>query len=196
MVHEIGDGSLAREKFRFYFEQNILYLGDYARAIALIIGKAPDEGAIEVLTRFLVRIVQEEIPANHDFLSRLGGDTAELDPLTSMHETTYGYTRHLLHVAAQGDCAEGLTAVLPCQWSYGELAKRLVLHTPSDPVYADWIHLFGDPGYDEMVRDTSSLLDRLVDPGDVDKLRGLLWVFDTSTRYEAKFWDMAYAGPA
>ena len=46
MVAEIGAGTLPHETFRYYFEQNVLYLEDYARAIALIIGRAPDLAAV------------------------------------------------------------------------------------------------------------------------------------------------------
>ena len=73
MVAEIGAGSLPHETFRYYFEQNVLYLEDYARAIALIIGRAPDLAAVTVLTRFLGQIVDTELPANYAFLARLGG---------------------------------------------------------------------------------------------------------------------------
>ena len=73
MVTEIGAGSLPHETFRYYFEQNVLYLEDYARAIALIIGRAPDLAAVTVLTRFLSQIVDTELPANYEFLARLGG---------------------------------------------------------------------------------------------------------------------------
>ena len=34
MVAEIGAGTPPHPTFRLYFEQNLLYLGDYARAIA------------------------------------------------------------------------------------------------------------------------------------------------------------------
>ena len=49
MVPAIADGSLPHETFRRYFEQNVLYLEDYARAIGLIMAKAPDRDAIAVL---------------------------------------------------------------------------------------------------------------------------------------------------
>jgi thiaminase/transcriptional activator TenA len=76
MVREIAAGSLPHDTFRRYFEQNVLYLGDYARAIGLITGKAPDLAAADVLSRFLRQIVGTEIPANLAFLERLGGSTA------------------------------------------------------------------------------------------------------------------------
>ena len=126
MVRMIGDGTLPHETFRGYFEQNIFYLRDYARSIALIVAKAPDRDAMVTLNRFLGQIVDREIPANLHFLERLGGDPATAGGVGDMRPATYAYTRHLLAVSAQGDCAEGLTAVLPCQWSYGELARPLM----------------------------------------------------------------------
>jgi thiaminase/transcriptional activator TenA len=192
MVRRIADGSLPHETFRRYFTQNVPYLENYARAIGIVVGKAPDRDAITVLTRFQARIVEDEIPANLAFLDRLGGDPDTSAGRGDMLPATYGYTRHLLSVCALGDCADGLTAVLPCQWSYGELARPLTEHPPDDPIYADWIGMFGNDDYDELVSQSTALLDRLVDPTDERRLAALQRIFERSTRYEAEFWDMAY----
>jgi thiaminase/transcriptional activator TenA len=196
MVGEIGAGTLPHDRFRWFFEQNVLYLEDYARAIGLILGKAPDGDALDVLSRFAAQIVHTELPANRIFLQRLGGDVDRIDPLSTMHPAAYAYTRHLLQVAGQGTCAEGLTAVLPCQWSYGELAMHLAAHVPDEPVYADWIGMFANDAYDLLVIESTALLDRLAASADAAQLRRLEWIFNASVRYEVKFWDMAYAGPA
>lgn len=192
MVRQLAAGTLADEVFRRYFEQNILYLEDYCRAIGLIIGKAPDRAAVDVLSRFLRQIVGIEIPSNIAFLDRAGGSSGAMAPMTTMLPVTYGYTRHLLYTAAQGSCAEGLTAVLPCQWSYGELAGPLMASLPAEPLHADWVSMFGSATYAALVAETTGLLDRLADPGDAAALERLSWIFDTSTRYEVQFWDMAY----
>ena len=191
----IADGSLPHETFRRYFTQNVLYLEEYARAIALIVAKAPDRDAITTLSRFQAQIVENEIPANLAFLDRLGGDAATVDGRGTMLPTTYAYTRHLLSTCLLGDCADGLTAVLPCQWSYGELARPLTANPPADPIYADWIAMFGNDAYDGLVAETTSLLDRLADPGDANRMAALSRIFERSTRYEAEFWDMAYGNP-
>jgi thiaminase/transcriptional activator TenA len=195
MVRAIGDGSLPHAVFRGYFEQNILYLQEYARAIALIVSKAPDQEAITTLTRFQSQIVENEIPANVRFLERLGGDVASLGDVGSMQPSAYAYTRHLLDTCAQGDCAAGLTAVLPCQWSYGELARPLMAHPPEDPIYADWIGMFGSDEYDGLVAATTALLDRVADFDDAAQMAALITIFERSTRYEIAFWDMAYGSP-
>ena len=191
MVIQIGAGTLPHESFRRYFEQNILYLGDYARAIGLIVAKAPDLAAIDVLARFLRQIAGTEIPANIEFLRRLGGSAGDLDA-AAMHPATYAYTRHLLATCAQGSCAEGLTAVLPCQWSYGELARPLMAALPADPVCADWIALFGDSDYAALVAETTGLLDRVAQECDDSSAAHLSRIFGTSARYEVQFWDMAH----
>jgi thiaminase/transcriptional activator TenA len=205
MVRQIGAGTLPYQTFRRYFEQNVLYLADYARAIGLIIGKAPDLAALDVLSRFLGQITTTEIPANLAFLRRLDGS-----PAPAMLPVTYAYTRHLLYTAAQGTCAEGLAAVLPCQWSYGALARPLMAAPPADPVYADWIAMFGNDAYGELVAETTGLLDRLAggdEPGTSDSggagsggagrrsTGRLSAIFDVSTEYEVQFWDMAYGVP-
>jgi thiaminase/transcriptional activator TenA len=195
MVKGIADGSLPHETFRRYFTQNVLYLEDYARAIGVIVAKAPDRDAITTLTRFLAQIVENEIPMNLSFLERLGGDADTVAGRGVMHPVTYAYTHHLLSVCALGDCAEGLTAVLPCQWSYGELARPLMSNVPPDPIYADWIALFGNDDYDGLVAQTTAMLDRLVDPRDERRMQSLFAIFERSTWYEAAFWDMAYGDP-
>jgi thiaminase/transcriptional activator TenA len=180
MVLAIADGSLPHATFHRYFTQNVLYLEDYARAIGLIMAKAPDRDAIAVLTRFQVQVVE------------IGGDPDTVAGRGTMLPTTYAYTQHLLSTCALGDCADGLTAVLPCQWSYGELARPLTAHPPDDPIYADWISVFGIDDYDALVVETTALLDRLVDVSDEHRVASLAQIFDRSTAYEAAFWDMVY----
>ncbi len=191
MVRELAAGTLPHDRFRHYFEQNISYLEDYVRAIACITAKAPDTEALAILGRILGQVIDVELPANRAFLTRLGGDPGVARGPASMEPTTYAYTRHLLATAALGSCAEGLTAVLPCQWSYGEIGTDIADAKPDDPIYADWIAVFGNPEYAELVEVTTSLLDRLAEPGE-ESFGRLQVIFDASTRYEVEFWDMAY----
>jgi thiaminase (transcriptional activator TenA) len=196
MVREIGAGTLPHATFLHYFEQNILYLQAYVKSIALILSKAPDLAATDVLSRFLGQIVRTEIPANLDFLRRLGGSPKSADDPAAMLPVTYSYARHLLSVCALEDCAAGLTAVLPCQWSYGELAGPLMAALPADEIYADWISMFGNASYDDLVRETTGLLNRLCTAGSAPDVDHLAAIFDRSTRYEMLFWDMAYRADA
>jgi thiaminase (transcriptional activator TenA) len=192
MVAEIGAGTLPHETFRFYFEQNLLYLGEYARAIAFAAAGTADRGALSVLARFLGQIVDVEIPANEAFLSRLGGSPGRLSGVfgsSSMLPTTYAYTRHLLDATSRGGLAVALAALLPCQWSYGEIGRHLARSLPADPVYRDWVSLFAGDGYDELVVASTELLDGCCTPADQAATAD---AFDRSVGYEIAFWQMAY----
>jgi thiaminase/transcriptional activator TenA len=185
MVAEIGAGTLPHEVFRFYFEQNLGYLHEYARAIALAAAGTRDREAMSTLARFLSQIVDVEIPANTSFLERLGGSPGT--PVRLL-PTAYAYTRHLLDACRQGDLTVALAALLPCQWSYGEIGQRLAASPPADPVYADWIALFAGDGYDELVTASTALLDRSRTGAQALTSEA----FDRSTHYEIAFWQMAY----
>lgn len=187
MVVAIGAGTLPHETLRFYFEQNVQYLHEYVRAIALTITAAPDRSSQSVLARFLGQIADVEIPANVSFLTRLGGSAASLpDPLP----TTRAYAAHLLTAAGSGNLAVALAALLPCQWSYGEIGQRLAAgRVPSDSVYADWIAMFADDGYDDLVRASTGLLDSCAPHADAAAVAA---AFDGATAYELAFWEMAY----
>lgn len=190
MVVAIGAGTLPHDVFRFYFEQNILYLEEYARAIDFVIARASDVDAVDVLTRFRAQIVEREIPANYRFLVRLGG--TPLSPLPeSMCAATRDYTGFLLRVTSRETTAHALAALLPCQWSYGEIASKLAGSMPDDPIYADWIAMFANPEYDLLVERSNDLLDRLAEPGEANFV-ALSTIFDQSVSYEFAFWQMAY----
>ena len=73
MVRAIAAGTLPHETFRGYFEQNVRYLEDYARAIALAAAKAPDREGLDVLSRFLGQIIATEIPPSRCRNARFAG---------------------------------------------------------------------------------------------------------------------------
>jgi thiaminase/transcriptional activator TenA len=190
MVAEIGAGTLPHETFRFYFEQNLQYLHSYVGAIALTIAAAPDRRSQATLARFLGQITDVEIPANLGFLTRLGGSP---DALPAPLPTTRGYAGHLLRAAGSGNLAVSLAALLPCQWSYGEIGQRLAAGgLPADPVYADWIAMFSGDGYDELVHASTSLLDSRAGTADPAEAAAAEAAFDGATAFELAFWEMAY----
>lgn len=188
MVTALGEGTLDVGTFRYYLGQNVLYLEEYARAIARAVALTDDLEGLSVLSRFLRQIVEVEIPANLTFLARAGGAPLE-GGSAAMTPTTYAYTRHLLACCERGPLALALAALLPCQWSYGEIATRLATRTPDEPLYSDWIAMFANPTYVELVNASNAQLDRSARRADEAELSS---IFDRSTRYEADFWQMAY----
>ena len=88
-----------------------------------------------------------------------------------------------------------MAALLPCAWSYVEIAGRLAEAGGTDhEVYADWVGYFTLPSNVEMVAAMRADFDRLAIEGELGaaKRAELGEIFATSSRLERGFWEMAY----
>ena len=192
-VRELAAGELAPERFRFYVEQNLLYLPQYARAMALGAAKSRNQYQLELFTGALRQVIEVELPENRalrDRVVELGA--ADRGGARAPAPANLAYTSWLLSVAFAGGPAEILAAVLPCTWSYGAIGRRLAPTAAEHPVYRAWIGFFAGDQYDAVVQRMRADLDELA--GGV-ALESLEVIFRTGVRLERGFWDMAYAMP-
>ena len=194
-IRELAAGTLPPDSFRFYVEQNLQYLVEYARAMAIGAEKADDLATMRMFAADLANILDSEIPENEELLRR----TIELGAVDrggadGMAPANVAYTSFLVATAVTGGPAEIMAAILPCTWSYCDIACRLadagLVH--EHPVYAEWIRFFADPAYVELVEGMRREHDRLVDAAGPASRAGLGELFLTSVRLERQFWDMAY----
>ena len=195
-IRELAEGALPLEKFRYFVEQDDLFLEDYARCLAIGVSKARDDREIRWFATDLRTVLEAELLSNQRLLARVielgavdrGGSSGPAP-------ATVGYTSYLQVVATRGGLLELATALLPCAWSYIEIATRLAEETSSDhPVYAEWIAYFASPENVALVEEMRSDVDRLAEVERVDGARraDLERIFATSSRLERMFWDMAY----
>lgn len=191
---ELAAGELAPERFRYYVEQNLHYLPQYARVMALGAAKSCDQRELELFSGALRQIIDVELPENRGLRDRVidlgapdrGGALAPAP-------ANLAYTSWLLSVAFSGGPAEILAAVLPCTWSYGAIGRKLSPGAAEHPVYRDWVAFFAGDQYSAVVERMRADLDRL--SGAVP-LEPLQVIFGTGVRLERGFWDMAYEMPA
>ena len=194
-IRELAAGTLPPETFRFYVEQNLQYLPEYARAIALGVAKADD---VETMKRFsadLANIVESEIPENLELRRRvLELGAADRGGATCMAPANVAYTGFLVSVAATGGPLEIMAAIVPCTWSYGDIASALIAEglVHDHPVYAEWIRFFGQPEYGGIVGVMKADFEALAAGVDEATTERLSAIFTMSTRLELGFWDMAY----
>lgn len=190
---ELAAGALPAEKFRFYVEQNLIYLPEYSRAIALGAARAADLEELRSFTRALDNIVSVEIPANEARLAEIielgaadrGG---ALEPAPA----NLAYTNFLLATAFKGGPLEVMVAIMPCAWSYGEIALHLGAAATDHPVYAAWLGFFASEEYADLVDGMKAELDALAAREGADEAR-LAEIFRTGARLELGFWEMAYS---
>jgi thiaminase/transcriptional activator TenA len=195
-IRELAAGTLLPDRFRFYVEQNLMYLAEYARALALGASKAEDEATMALFSRDVANILEREIPENRELLRRAIALGAEDRAGTvCMAPANVAYTSFLVSTALARGPLEIMAAIVPCTWTYGEIASTLITDglVHDHPVYAEWIRFFGLPTYGGVVAAMRADLEAMAagaDEGELERLSGL---FRTSVRLELRFWDMAYA---
>jgi len=190
-VRGIGDGTLDLDAFRFWVRQDYLFLIEYGRVLALGAARAPD---LQTMRRF-AELTQETLGTEMDlhraYCAELGISAEELEA-EQMAPTTQGYSDFLVRVAAHGDFASLVAALLPCMWGFSEVGRRLAQRArPADPRYAAWIDMYSSEEFAALATWCRGVVDRVGQQAGPQARAAMSRAFLTSTRYELAFWDMA-----
>jgi thiaminase/transcriptional activator TenA len=194
-LSELARGTLPLDRFRFFIEQDLLYLPAFARCMALGAAKSATDTDLEFFTTQLDGIIRLEIPSNRRLLAQVIGLGAEdRGGAHAMAPANVAYTSFLLATAAAGGPLEITAAILPCSWSYIEIAEGLKDEIADHPVYSDWVAFYLQQEEAELVANMRATFDQMTRDGAVsdEKREQLAEIFTMSSRLERMFWDMAY----
>jgi thiaminase/transcriptional activator TenA len=191
-LRELAAGTLPLGTFRFYLEQDLFFLPDYLRAIGLAIGRADGEEELELLVSEAQIVAGRELESVQALLRRVEELTGPGDADPEPAPTTVAYTGFLLATAARGDAIDVMTALLPCAWSYADIALGIADEIAEHPIYSDWIRFFAGAEYVESIAERRATLDRVAAGVGDSRRRRLGALFATAARLELAFWEMAY----
>lgn len=194
-VQELGKGTLAKEKFRFYMIQDYLYLIEYSKLFALGAVKAADLETMGKFAALLHSTLHEEMALHRRYAARFGISEAELAG-AEPSPITLAYTHYMLHEAQNGSLAELVAALLPCMWGYWEIGKELnaIPGAAEHELYGEWIRMYSSAEFGELALWCIELLDTLAAGKPEAELAKLEEIFLNTTRFEYMFWDMSYRG--
>lgn len=190
-VRGLTDGSLDPEVFGHYVAQDVYYLREYARALAVVGAKAPSLADTAVFTRHAADVFDVELALHTTLLPELGLDPDRLARIP-VAPTTRAYTSYLIATVYSGTFADGLAAVLPCYWIYARVGEALLARGSTDARYQKWIDTYGGDDFADTVAEVVALTDRVgptLTPADEAAAREH---FTTTSRYEWMFFDAAY----
>jgi thiaminase/transcriptional activator TenA len=194
-LRELARGVLPLDAFRFFIEQDLLFLPEFARCMAMGAAKSQGPDELEFFTRQLDGILSLEIPSNRRLLDQVTALGAQdRGGSLGMAPANLAYTSFLLATAAAGGPLEILAAILPCSWSYVEIADGLKDEIAEHPVYSDWVGFYLQDTEAELVVNMRETFDDMIREAAVSdrKRRQLAEIFMMSSRLEGMFWEMAY----
>ena len=185
---ELAAGTLAPERFRFYILQDAIYLGEYARVLALAAARAPDAATVQVFAGDAAQAIAVEQALHGRYLAEFG---VSPDSVTAAEPSPdcLAYTSFLLATAHQQPWPVLVAAVLPCFWIYWDVASAIVRDAAPGNRYQAWIDTYSDPRFGDAVKTVIAIADRAV----FTEVRAeMLAAFTRSAQYEYLFWDGAY----
>ncbi len=185
---ELAQGTLPREKFAFYMQQDALYLSDFARALATMAGRAPDEEALLQFVRFAEGVAVVERALHTSYFHEFGIET----PTRQQSPSCFAYTNFLLATTACRSYQEGMAALLPCFWIYREVGHDIYKRAAPNNPYQKWIDTYAGQEFGEWVDRAIALTDRIADHASAMQKERMRDAFVYSSRLEWMFWDSAY----
>lgn len=191
-VAGIGDGSLDLGRFRFWVRQDYRFLVEYGRVLALAAARAPDLATMRRFAELTQETLGTEMDLHRSYCAELGIRAEELER-EPMARTTRAYTDFLVRVAAQGDFAELVAAVLPCMWGFSEIGQGLAARgRPAAPHYAAWIDMYASAEFAALAAWCRGLADRVGADAGPRGRAAMGDAFLISSEYELAFWQMPF----
>ena len=190
----IQNGTLAREKFKYYIIQDYLYLEEYAKVFAIGIAKAKRLDTMRLFSRQVNFLTEGEMDIHRGYMGAFTVSQEEL-AATPRALDNLSYTSYMLRVAYEEGEAEILAAILSCAYSYEVIARKIVERNPTaidHPFYGDWIRGYADPHYSESNRLLLDMTDKLTRHYTEQQLQHLTDIFVACSRYELAFWELAW----
>ncbi len=191
-VKELESGSLDRQIFQQYIIQDSIYLGEFARVLAIISAKAPQPDIQLQFASSVREAIVVERSLHENFFAEFG-IPAEAALATEPSPTCLNYTNFLIATAYQHSFAVTVAAVLPCFWIYLAVGKHIYQQatTQANP-YQKWIDTYIDPEFEASVNYVIQIADQEAEKASVRELELMNQVFYRASQFEWMFWDSAY----
>lgn len=190
-VRGLTDGSLPHDTFRFYAVQDALYLRDFARALSIAAGRAPEDDWIVMFNEHAAGALKVERALHESFFKDFGL-TADDVTATPLAPTNLAYTSYLLAVAYATPFHEAVAALLPCYWIYWEVGRHLERTGSPDALYQRWIGTYASEEFGGIVRAVVDTVDRLAERLGTAERDAMRRHFVATSRYEWMFWEMGW----
>lgn len=190
-VRALGDGTLGAAHFRYYLEQDALYLRDYARALARAAELAPTRAEQAFWAGGAHGALVTELDLHGSWL---GGEPHDV----ARSPTTRAYLDHLR--TAGSDYPTLVAAVLPCYWIYADVGERLAARNHDAHPYAAWLSTYADDAFAAATREAVAILRRTAGAATAEQRDRMRSAFARACLHEVAFFDQAHAwaseGPA
>lgn len=189
-IHELQDGSLPSDVFRFYLIQDRYYLSEFGKLHEQVAEQVSDADGKAFLLAGAQGLKDGEIAVREGFFDQLGITDDEIKR-TPIAPTAYNYVNHMYAELYRGTPQQAIAGLLPCYWLYNEIGKQLVAQGSPDDLYQRWIETYDSDDYTDSVNQMIALTNQVADESNDVIKEKMQTSFVRSSSYELAFWQMA-----
>lgn len=186
-IKELMAGTLPKEVFDFYINQDMIYLAEYKKILAQIGIKCSDENHTQFFLDAATGIIEVENSLHQDFLKE-EGKTSEASVTCEL------YISYLSRTVNTKSIEEGLAAVLPCFTIYQQVGDYILANQSNkeDNPYQNWINTYGGEEFANAVNSAIEITTTFASKASPETINEMNKAFEKASKLEWMFWDSAY----
>lgn len=183
-VKQLAEGTLTKERFIFYIEQDSIYVENYCRVLAHIASRLTRQDHIADFLKFASVGIEVEKILHETYL---GARHSSVSPTpTTLLYNSYESAKGLGPVEIEA------ASILPCFWVYQKVGEHIIKTSSSDNPYFRWIETYADKEFEKSTLRAIEICDELAENASDGIRRLMTEAFVKATRMEWMFWDSAY----
>ncbi|MEM9362290.1 MAG: thiaminase II [Bacteroidota bacterium] len=186
-IEDLMAGTLPKEVFHFYINQDAIYLAEYKKVLTQIGIKCIEENDTQFFLESATGILHVENALHQNFLDQ----EARTD---SASPTCELYISYLSRIAYTKPLEEGLAAVLPCFTIYQQVGDYILANqsNKNDNPYQDWINTYGGEAFANSVKSAIEITEKHATKASPERVNKMNKAFEKASKLEWMFWDSAY----
>ncbi|MBD0404249.1 thiaminase II [Flammeovirga sp. EKP202] len=186
-IKDLMEGTLSKEVFNFYINQDSIYLAEYKKILAETGIRCEDDQDTQFFLGSATGIIHVEDALHENFLkgeekTSVASPTCEL------------YISYLSRIVHTKSLEEALAAVLPCFTIYKEVGDYILANQSNkgENPYQDWIDTYGGEDFANSVKQAVDITNKLASEASPERIEKMNEAFEKASKLEWMFWDSAY----
>lgn len=185
-VKLLTKGTLPLKCFKHYVAQDILYIVDDARALAITAAKAETTDDMYFLLQLAKDGLEIERALHTDMVRQFNIDVAK-----QKSPAFKAYTDFLLNHAMHSPYPVALASLLPCFWVYHKVGEQMRSSTVPDNPYQKWLNTYSDDIYVQYVERLIQMIEKEGVKANSTIQEQMIRAFDEGTLHELRVFEEA-----
>lgn len=152
---QLCNGTLKAETFKFYLEQDALFLLDFSHVLKLIANRCTEQHHALQFKQLSDDMILYEFNIHSRYLRKAEPKTffslPKAPPPPKIPAIVH-YTNHLFDTVNTASIAEAVASCVPCFFTYNELGQQMNSRCSPDNPYSDWIASYSRPKFTDSTR--------------------------------------------